>query len=285
MTFPPIAYKAAVIALSVQYVLVPEMAFAHDQDLVSGTWGEGEVDRYISANCPKLFDAARADPFAVPPPQVAPATSIALSYALERDEDSAARSVNRSFTWSYDPETHDLSLKAAPSLLAITMRMDVPESMRSRSSPLELHAAFPTHGELRPRADEIRSNAFGARVTVRRASFVERGIGSLGPFGQRQFPQATPAGQYKSSITMPPEEARTFVTRIRFEVEAMPMEWRPGAWLVHGFGIKRATFDDPSEQTYDGCYLNVIVTAVRFRDVSTGTVIQEWDTLKPALAD
>lgn len=78
---------------------------------------------------------------------------------------------------------------------------------------------------------------------------------------------------------MPSEEARAFVERVRLEVEATPLEWRPGAWLVHSFGSKRATFDDPTEQTVDGCYLNVIVSAVRLRDTADGHIIQEWTAM------
>lgn len=90
------------------------------------------------------------------------------------------------------------------------------------------------------------------------------------------FIQYSIANASTLSLSMPPEDARAFVTRVRLEVEATPLEWRPGAWLVHSFGSKRATYDDPTEQTVDGCYLNVIVSTVRIRDTADGRVVEEW---------
>lgn len=241
-------------------------------------WGERDVDRYISANCPKLFAAAPADPFAPPQPQVAPADRIALQYAPAKDE-AGDVALHRTFTWSYNSETQVLLLAATPSLLAMTTRLDVPTSLRSRENALEIHAAFPTFGNVSLRPPEVRQNAFGASVEVSGASIYERGIGSISPLGRSQFPKATYGASYRVSLSMPPEEARAFVERVRLEVEATTLEWRPGAWLVHSFGSKRATLDDPTEQTVDGCYLNVIVSAVRLRDTADGHIIQEWTAM------
>ncbi|GEM_PF-6361296 len=243
----------------------------------NAVWGQRELDRYISANCPKLFAAAPTDPFALPTPQAAPAERIELQYAPTRDEAEAV-ALHRTFTWSYNAETQILTLAATPSLLAMTTRLDVPSSLRRRDSALEIHAAFPTFGYVSPRPSEVRQNAFGARVEVSGASIYERGIGSVSPLGRSQFPRATYGSSYRLSLSMPPDEARAFVTRVRLEVDATPLEWSPGAWLVHSFGSKRATLDDPTEQTVDGCYLNVIVSAVRVRDTGNGVVAKEWTT-------
>lgn len=241
----------------------------------TAAWGERDLDRYISANCPTLFASALGNPFAVQPSQVPPADRIELQYAATRAEEYGPE-LHRTFTWSYNAETQVLTLAATPSLLAMTTRLDVPQSLRSRDHPLEMHAAFPTFGEVRLRPAEIRQNAFGASVEVNGASISERGIGSIGPLGRSRLPRATYGSSYRVALPMPPEEARAFVTRVRFEVDANPVEWRPGAWLVHGFGSKRATYDDPSEQTIDGCYLNVIVSSIRFRDTGDGSVVREW---------
>ena len=251
---------------------VPQKAMSE-----TGVWGERDLDRYISTNCPTLFASAPADPFAVQPSQIPPADRIELEYAPTRAEVYGPE-LHRTFTWSYNAETQVLSLAATPSLLAMTTRLDVPESLRSRDNPLEMHAAFPTFGEISLRPSEIRQNAFGASVEVNGASISERGLGSIGPLGSNRLPRATYGSSYRLSLPMSPEEARVFVTRVRFEVDATPVEWRPGAWLVHGFGSKRATYDDPSEQTIDGCYLNVVVSSVRFRDIGDDSVLREWTT-------
>lgn len=289
-------YQIAVAVLMGAALVMPVGAIAQDAPVpVSAeeapaqpvAWGMAEVDAYILANQPRTGAAANADPFAVPAAAPAPNRDILFTYEVGR---SGAEGVDFSGpNWSYDAVKQELTLTARPgsgTLVSLTATADERGSYETAPRVTDYFSTF---------ADRItadggeRSNAYGATVQVTLTTMTSRGLTHV-VRDRRLFSLPATGSEYSSEyqvkLTVPPEEARAMVERLRFVVTGNTEPWAPGKYIICGTSYIEPTFQRPHEILGRYCFLNAVVRSVGFVDMGDmnvqgdGRVLAEWSQVR-----